>query len=95
MAIGKADLVSYVAKATKLTKTDSQKAVEAVFEGIAFSLEKGEEVRLIGFGSFSTQKSAEREGRNPRTGEKIKIPSSTRAVFKAGKDLRDAVNRRF
>ena len=94
MAISKADLVSYVAKVTKLTKTDSQKAVEAVFERIVFSLEKGEEVRLIGFGSFSTQKSAEREGRNPRTGEKIKIPASTRAVFKAGKDLKDAVNHR-
>jgi len=94
MAIGKSDLISYVAKATKLTKADSQRAVEAVFSGMTSSLKKGEEVRLIGFGSFSTQKSAAREGRNPRTGEKIKIPASVRAVFKAGKDLKDAVNRR-
>ena len=94
MAIGKADLVSYVAKATKLTKTDSQKAVEAVFAGMTSSLKKGEDVRLIGFGSFSTHKSAAREGRNPRTGEKMKIAASTRAVFRAGKDLKDAINHR-
>jgi DNA-binding protein HU-beta len=94
MAIGKSDIVSYVADVTKLTKTDSQKAVEAVFDGMLSFLKKGEEIRLIGFGSFSTQRSEPREGRNPKTGEKIKIPASTRAVFKAGKDLKDAVNHR-
>jgi DNA-binding protein HU-beta len=92
MATGKVELVNYVAGETKLTKADAQKAVEAVLAGIADSLKKGEEVRLIGFGSFSILKSAAREGRNPRTGEKIKIAASNRPVFKAGKELKDSVN---
>jgi DNA-binding protein HU-beta len=92
MATGKVELVNYVAGETKLTKADAQKAVEAVLARIADSLKKGEEVRLIGFGSFSILKSAAREGRNPRTGEKIKIAASNRPVFKAGKELKDSVN---
>lgn len=92
MAMGKAELVSYVAAETKVTKAEAQKAVESVLAGIAASLKKGEEVRLIGFGSFSILKSAAREGRNPRTGEKIKIAASNRPVFKAGKELKESVN---
>ena len=93
MAVGKLELVDYVAAETKLTKVDSQKAIEAVLSGITESLEKGEEVRLIGFGSFSVQKSAARDGRNPRTGETIKIAASNRAVFRVGKELKEAVNK--
>lgn len=93
MAMGKAELVSHVAAETKLTKADAQKALEAVLDGIGASLEKGEDVRLIGFGSFAVQQSAAREGRNPRTGETIKIKASKRPVFKAGKELKESVNK--
>ena len=93
MALGKFELISYVVSETKLTKVDAQKAIEAVLSGITEALEKGEEVRLIGFGSFSVQKSAARDGRNPRTGETIKIAASNRAVFRVGKELKEAVNK--
>jgi len=93
MAAGKAELINYVAAETKLTKTDSQKAIEAVLDGIRDALKKGEDVRLIGFGSFAVQKSAARDGRNPRTGEIIKIAASNRPVFRAGKELKEAVNK--
>ena len=90
--LSKGDLVSYVAQETKLTKIDAEKAVNAVFAGITNSLQQGQDARFIGFGSFSIQKSAAREGRNPRTGDKIQIKASNRPVFKAGKELKDAVN---
>ena len=93
MTTGKTELVSFVATETKLTKVDSQKAVDAVLEGIKDTLQKGEEVRLIGFGSFVITKSAARDGRNPRTGETIKIKASNRPVFRAGKELKEAVNK--
>jgi DNA-binding protein HU-beta len=66
--------------------------VDAVLSSIAKSLKKGDEVRLVGFGTFSVAKRAASEGRNPRTGEKIKIPASKQPKFKAGKALKDAVN---
>lgn len=93
MAMGRTELVSYVATETKLTKADAQKALEKVLDGIGSSLKKGEEVRLIGFGSFAVQQSAAREGRNPRTGEKIKIKASKRPVFRAGKELKESVSK--
>ena len=93
MAMGKVELVSYVATETKLTKADVQRALEAVLAGIGSSLAKGEEVRLIGFGSFAVQQSAARDGRNPRTGETIKIKASKRPVFRAGKELKESVNK--
>ena len=93
MAMGRTELVSYVATETKLTKADAQKALEAVLGGIGASLKKGEDVRLIGFGSFAIQQSAAREGRNPRTGETIKIKASKRPVFRAGKELKESVNK--
>ena len=92
MTTGKPELVNFIATETKLSKVDSQKAVDAVLEGIKDALKKGEEVRLIGFGSFAVTKSAAREGRNPRTGETIQIKESNRPVFRAGKDLKEAVN---
>ena len=91
--MGKVELIRYVADVVKLTKVDAQKVVEAVLAGIKESLAKEDEVRLIGFGTFDIKKSAAREGRNPRTGEQIKIAASNRPVFRAGKDLKEAVNR--
>ncbi len=93
MAMGKFELIDYVADAVKITKVDAQKVVEAVLKGIKESLTKEEEVRLIGFGTFGVQKSAARDGRNPRTGETIKIKASNRPVFRAGKELKDSVNK--
>ena len=93
MAMGKFELISYVADAVKITKVDAQKVVEAVLDGIKESLTKEEEVRLIGFGSFAVSKSAARDGRTPRTGETIKIKASNRPVFRAGKELKEAVNK--
>ena len=93
MATGRTELVSYIATETKLTKTDSHKALEAVLAGIGSSLQKGEEVRLIGFGTFAVLQSAAREGRNPRTGDKIKIKARKRLAFRAGKELKESVNK--
>jgi len=90
--VNKNDLVAAVAGGTGLSKADAGKAVDGVFEAISDALKKGEEVRLVGFGTFSVVKRAASEGRNPRTGEKIKIPASNQPKFKAGKGLKDAVN---
>ena len=89
---GKVELVNYVATELKFTKVDAQKAVDAVLAGISDSLKKGEDMRLVGFGSFSIQKSTAREGRNPRTGDKIQIAACNKPIFKAGKELKDSVN---
>ncbi|MBX9786306.1 MAG: HU family DNA-binding protein [Alphaproteobacteria bacterium] len=91
--MGKFELIDYVADAVKITKVDAQKVVESVLKAIKESLTKEEEVRFIGFGTFAIQKSTAREGRNPRTGEKIKIAASNRPVFRAGKELKDSVNK--
>jgi DNA-binding protein HU-beta len=64
----------------------------SMLAGIRGSLQKGEEVRLVGFGTFTVQKSAARNGRNPRTGETIKIAASNRATFRAGKELKETLN---
>ncbi|GAB6053675.1 HU family DNA-binding protein [Magnetospira thiophila] len=90
--MNKNDLVAAVASSTGLSKADAGKAVDAVFGAITSSLQGGQEVRLVGFGTFSVAARAASEGRNPRTGEKIKIPASKQPKFKAGKSLKDAVN---
>jgi len=90
--VNKNELVSHVAEAAGLSKADATKAVDAVFDGITASLKSGDEVRLVGFGSFVVSGRAASEGRNPRTGAKIKIPASKQPKFKAGKGLKDAVN---
>lgn len=90
--MNKNDLVALVADAARLSKIDATKAVDAVFDGIIQSLKKGEEVRLVGFGTFDVSDRAASEGRNPRTGEKINIPASKQPKFKAGKTLKDALN---
>jgi len=91
-SVNKNDLVALVADAAGLSKIDATKAVDAVFDGIIQSLKKGEEVRLVGFGTFDVSDRAASEGRNPRTGEKINIPASKQPKFKAGKTLKDALN---
>lgn len=90
--MNKNDLVAAVAAQTDLSKTDAAKAVDAVFDSITASLKKGDEVRLVGFGTFAVSERAASEGRNPRTGETIAIPASKQPKFKAGKGLKDAVN---
>ncbi|MCB1556212.1 MAG: HU family DNA-binding protein [Alphaproteobacteria bacterium] len=90
--MNKQELVNAVAQQADLPKTKAQAAVEAVIESIKASLKKGDEVRLVGFGTFSVAKRAATTGRNPRTGETIKIAASKQAKFKAGKELKDAVN---
>ena len=73
-------------------EADATKAVDAVFDSITDALKKGDEVRLVGFGTFSVSHRAASEGRNPRTGEKMTIAASKLPKFKAGKGLKDAVN---
>ncbi len=86
------ELVEAVASKTELRKSEASKAVDAVFESITNALKSGDEVRLVGFGTFSVASRAASEGRNPRTGEKIKIAASRQAKFKPGKGLRDSLN---
>ncbi|HEY6336254.1 MAG TPA: HU family DNA-binding protein [Alphaproteobacteria bacterium] len=90
--MNKNDLVAAVAASTGLSKSDATKAVDAVFDSITASLKKMQEVRLVGFGTFSVGRRAASQGRNPRTGEPIKIPASKRPKFAAGKGLKEAVN---
>ena len=90
--MNKNDLIAAVADSTGLSKADATNAVDGVFDCITDSLKKGEEVRLVNFGTFVVTKRAASEGRNPRTGEKIQIPASNQPKFKAGKGLKDAVN---
>jgi DNA-binding protein HU-beta len=91
--VNKSDLVSNVAKASGLTKADAERAIDATFESITGALKKGDEVRLIGFGTFATARREATSGRNPRTGATIKIPAKTLPKFRAGKQLKEAVDR--
>ena len=90
--MNKNDLVAAVAASTGMSKNDSAKAVDAVFDGIADALTGGNDVRLVGFGTFSVANRAASMGRNPRTGQAIHIPASRVPKFKAGKGLKSAVN---
>ena len=87
----KQELIAKVAESAELTKKDAEKAVNAVFASVSEFLAKGEKVQLIGFGTFETRERAAREGRNPQTGDSIKIAATTVPAFKAGKALKDAV----
>ncbi len=86
------ELVDTVSSKTDMKKSEASKAVDAVFDAIAEALQGGDEVRLVGFGTFSVASRAASEGRNPRTGEKIQIAASKQAKFKPGKGLRDSLN---
>ena len=90
--MNKQDLITIVAEAGDLPKAKAGDVLDAVFEAITQSLTKKTDVRLVGFGTFSTSKRKAGKGRNPRTGEEIKIPATTTVRFKAGKGLKDAVN---
>ena len=91
--MNKQELIDAVATETDLPKTQAQEALEAVIACITRALKSGEEVRLVGFGTFAVADRAATTGRNPRTGEAIKIPASKQPKFKAGKELKDAVNK--
>ncbi|MCB4859750.1 HU family DNA-binding protein [Sphingobium sp. PNB] len=90
--MNKQDLISAVAESSGLSKSDASKAVEGVFDAITGALKKGDEVRLVGFGTFSVSQRKASTGRNPRTGETMTIKASAQPQFKAGKGLKDSVN---
>ena len=92
--MNKQELIGQVADVSGLAKGDATKAVEAVFDVITTALKKGDEVRLVGFGTFSVSKRKASTGRNPRTGEAIKIPATKTVKFTAGKGFKDAVNKK-
>ncbi len=90
--MNKAELVDKVIETTDLNKASASRAVDAVFDSISNALKGGDQVTIVGFGTFSVSNRAERTGRNPRTGDTITIPASKNPKFKAGKGLKDAVN---
>lgn len=91
--MNKQDLVSKVADSADISKAKAALAVDAVISAIKSTLQSGDDVRLVGFGTFSVAQRAATTGRNPRTGEPINIPASKQPKFKAGKELKDAVNK--
>ncbi len=90
--MSKTDLVNFIAEETGLTKADSSRALEAVMNGVIKGLKEEEKVALTGFCTFSAVKKAAKEGRNPRTGEKVAIPARVAVTIKAGSKLKDALN---
>ena len=90
--MNKSDLIEAIAESAEMTKADAGRAVDAVVNVITRALKKGDSVTLVGFGTFEVRKRGARIGRNPRTGEEIKIKASKNPAFKAGKALKDAVN---
>ncbi|GIX34266.1 MAG: transcriptional regulator [Lysobacteraceae bacterium] len=90
--MNKADFIGAVADAAELSKADAGRAVDAMIAVIKKALKKGDTVSLVGFGTFQVRKRAARQGRNPRTGQTIKIKATKVPSFKAGKALKDAVN---
>jgi DNA-binding protein HU-beta len=90
--MNKQELIATVADSSGLARGDAVKAVDAVFESITTALKKGDEVRLVGFGTFSVAKRKASTGRNPRTGEPMSIKASSQPKFKPGKLLKDSVN---
>jgi len=89
--VNKSELVDLVAEKAGMSKKDSEKAIKAVLDSITDGLVKGEKVQLVGFGTFEVRNRKEREGRNPATGEKIKIEALKVPAFKPGKALKDKV----
>jgi DNA-binding protein HU-beta len=89
--VNKNDLVAKVADDTGLSRGDAARAVDGVFEAIAEGLRSGDEVRVVGFGTFTVAQRAASEGRNPRTGERIQIAASKQVRFRAGKQLKDSM----
>ena len=90
--MNKAELVAAMAEKTGMKKNDAEKALKAFVDVVTDELVKGEKIQLVGFGTFEVSERPEREGRNPRTGETIKIAASKAPKFKAGKALKDMIN---
>lgn len=94
--VNKTELIEGLADATGMTKADSQRAVDALFDAesglIAAAMKRNQKVQITGFGTFEPRQRKERMGRNPRTGEQIRIAASTSVSFRAGKSLKDAVS---
>lgn len=90
--MNKTELISAVAEATEVSKKDTAAVIDATLKTIAKAMTDGEKVQLIGFGTFETRTRGERNGKNPQTGEKIKIVACKAPAFKAGKALKDQVN---
>ena len=89
--MNKSELVSSVAEGAEISKAAAARAVDAMMAGVQDALSKGEQVTIIGFGTFSIRERAARQGRNPQTGKAMKIAASKSVGFKAGKQLKDAV----
>ena len=89
--MNKQELIALVAEKADLSKKESEAAVAAMIDGITNTLSKGEKVQLVGFGTFEVRQRQAREGRNPSTGETIKIAAQKVPAFKAGKALKDQV----
>lgn len=90
--MNKTELVAAIAEQTELSKKDAEKALKAFIDVVTDELKKGEKVQLVGFGTFEISERAAREGRNPKTGESMKIEACKTPKFKAGKALKDLVN---
>ena len=90
--MNKNEFIDAVAKSADLTKKDSERAVNAIIDVIKDSLRDGDEIRIMGFGTFEVSQRNAKQGRNPRTGEKIDIKASKAPRFRPGKALKDAVN---
>ncbi|MCB2262480.1 MAG: HU family DNA-binding protein [Candidatus Thiosymbion ectosymbiont of Robbea hypermnestra] len=89
--MNKSELIDAMASAADISKSAAGRALEGLVDAVATTLKEGETVSIIGFGTFSVKERAERTGRNPQTGETIKIAASRTPAFKAGKALKDAV----
>ena len=90
----KAELIEEVAKVASLTKKETELIVNTVFDNITDALGKGDKVELRGFGSFRVRKRRSRQGRNPKTGDRVDVPAKRIPYFKPGKELRELINRR-
>lgn len=90
--MNKAQLISRLSEKIQLSKSESELFLDATLEIIQSAVSKGEEVKLVGFGTFSRSSRKERPARNPKTGEKVTVPSQRVPRFKAGKDFRESVN---
>ena len=91
--MNKGELIAKIAEESKLTKKAAEAALDAFVASVEGALKKGEKVQLVGFGTFEVRQRAARKGRNPRTKEEIKIPASKAPVFKAGKALKETLNK--
>ncbi|WGM08994.1 HU family DNA-binding protein [Arsenophonus nasoniae] len=90
--MNKTELINQISEKADLTKKDSEKALNAFIETVTEALKAGDEIQLVGFGSFQVKQRAARDGRNPKTGEPLKIAAANVPSFKAGKILKEAVN---